>query len=123
VKGRGGGRRSRAAMSKGEETNTHVFQMQKPAMILRDNGLLIHSDHQMNALDVTKIVLADQIFLQTKSVYLNNINPHATVNALTKCRTSMLTESGATPSIPTSKTLPAASPVLLLLTISCLLEY
>jgi hypothetical protein len=49
VKGRGGGGRSRAAMSKGEETNTHVFQMQKPAMILRDNGLLIHSDHQRNA--------------------------------------------------------------------------
>jgi len=40
---KGRGRRSGAAMSKGNK-HTYVFQM-LPAMILRDNCLLIHSDH------------------------------------------------------------------------------
>ncbi len=78
-----------------------------------------------NGLQVTNTVLVNKYIPAYKHELnkIKRINPTVILIFLTRCRTSMLTASGRTPSIDTSKTLPAASPELLLLTISCLLEY
>jgi len=122
-----GGRvgRKEAVLRKGERRQTHMRSFSQstklPSKIFPWHG----PADPFNSCQTKAIQSMTNYNLRTESTTSSGeyVFTSSNYNFLTRCKTSMLTRRASAPSMVINNTFPPASAVVLLFTISCLLEY